>query len=125
MSANARLLPDPEYQVAIIFGSDPSRAEELAEEVRAEVEWLQAGGEQSYLDTVKELLRTSREEQLQENRFWLQQLEAVIQRGESFTEINRFDEWLEALTLEEVAAAARRYLPEDRYVRVVLFPEDE
>ncbi len=125
VSANARLLPDPEYQVAIIFGSDPSRAEELAEEVRAEVEWLQAGGEQRYLDTVKELLRTSREEQLQENRFWLQQLEAVIQRGESFTEINRFDEWLEALTLEEVAAAARRYLPEDRYVRVVLFPEDE
>ena len=125
VSANARLLPDPEYQVAIIFGSDPSRAEELAEEVRAEVEWLQAGGEQSYLDTVKELLRTSREEQLRENGFWLQQFEAVTRRGESFTEINRFDERLEALTLEEVAAAARRYLPEDRYVRVVLFPEDE
>ena len=125
VSAYASLLPDAEYQVAIIFGSDPSRAEELAREVRAEVEWLQAGGEQSYLDTVKELLRTSREEQLRENGFWVQQLEAVIQRGESFTEINRFDEWLEALTLDEVAAAARRYLPEDRYVRVVLFPENE
>ena len=48
-----------------------------------------------------------------------------MQRGESFAEINRFDEWLEALTLEEVAAAARRYLPEDRYVRVVLLPADE
>ena len=125
VSANASFLPDPEYQVAIIFGSDPARVDELAEEVAAEVEWLRAGGEQSYLDTVKELLRTSREEQLRENRFWLGQIEAAVQRGESFAEINRFDEWLEALTLEEVAAAARRYLPEDRYVRVVLLPADE
>ncbi len=124
VSANASFLPDPEYQVAIIFGSDPARVDELAEEVAAEVEWLRAGGEQSYLDTVKELLRTSREEQLRENRFWLGQIEAAVQRGESFTEINRFEEWLEALTLEEVAAAARRYLPEDRYVRVVLLPDE-
>ncbi len=125
VSANIRSLPDHEYQVAIIFGSDPSRVEELAEEVKAELDWLREGGEQKYLDTVKELLRTSREEQVRDNGFWLNQIEAAMQRGESLTEINRFDEWLEALTLEEVAAAARRYLPEDRYVRVVLFPADE
>ena len=47
-----------------------------------------------------------------------------MQRDEPFTEIGRFDEWLDALTLEDVAAAARRYLTDDRYVRVVLFPED-
>ena len=48
----------------------------------------------------------------------------MTQRGESFTEINRFDELLEALTLEQVAAAAQRYFTGDRYVRVVLLPED-
>ena len=48
-----------------------------------------------------------------------------MQRGESFTEIGSFDEWLEALTLEQVAAAAQRYLTDDRYVRVVLLPEEE
>ncbi len=125
VSAGSRPLPDPEYQVAIIFGSDPSRAEELAAEVAVELEWLRAGGEQRYLDTVKELLRTSREEQLRDNGFWLNGILVATQRGEPLAEINRFDEWLEALTLEQVAAAARRYLPEDRYVRVVLLPEDE
>ena len=125
VSASSRPLPDPEYQVAIIFGSDPSRAEELAAEVAVELEWLRAGGEQRYLDTVKELLRTSREEQLRDNGFWLNGILVATQRGEPLAEINRFDEWLEALTLEQVAAAARRYLPEDRYVRVVLLPEDE
>ncbi len=83
------------------------------------------GGEQKYLDTVKELLRTSRKEQLRVNGFWLSQIQVSVQRGESFTEIVSFDDSLEALTLEQVAAAAQRYLTDDRYVRVVLLPEEE
>ena len=117
-------LPDPEYLVYIVFGSDPSRAQELRDEVLAEVEWLRDGGEQSYLDTAKELLSTPRQEQLRDNGFWLNQIQTVTQRGESFEEINRFDERLDALTLEQVADAARRYLTSDRYVRVVLLPEE-
>ena len=122
---NSRLLPDPEYQASIVFGSDPSRVEELLEEVMQEVDWLRAGGEQKYLDTVKELLRTSRQEQLRDNGFWLSQIRAAVQRAESFTEIVSFEEWLEALTLEQVAAAAQRYFTDDRYVRVVLLPEED
>ena len=103
-------LPDPEYQVSIIFGSDPARAEELFGEVLEELDWLREGGEQKYLDTVKELLSTPREEQLRDNGFWLNQIRTAMQRGKPFEEIFGFDEWLEALTLEQVAGAARRYL---------------
>ena len=125
VSAGLQLQPDPEYQVAIIFGSDPSRVDELLAEVAVELDWLREGGEQRYLDTAKELLRNPREEQLRENGFWLGQIQTVTQRGAAFEEVNRFDERLDALTLEQVAAAAGRYLPDDRYVRVVLLPEDE
>ena len=122
--ASSMSLPDPEYLVYIVFGSDPGRAEELSDEVMAELQWLRDGGEQTYLDTAKELLRTPRQEQLRDNRFWLSQIRAVTQRGESFDEINRFEERLDALTLEQIAEAARRYLTTDRYVRVVLLPEE-
>ena len=122
--ASSMSLPDPEYLIYIVFGSDPSRAQELLDEVMAELEWLRAGGEQTYLDTAKELLRTPRQEQLRDNRFWLNQIQTVMQRGETFDEINRFDERLDALTLEQVAEAARLYLTADRYVRVVLLPEE-
>ena len=124
VNAGSRTLPDAEYEVAIFFGSDPSRVEELLGEVLAQVEWLRAGGEQRYLNTAKELLSTPRQEQLRDNGFWLNEIQIATQRGESFTEINRFDELLEALTLEQVAAAAQRYFTGDRYVRVVLLPED-
>ena len=63
-----------------------------------------------------------REEALRENSFWLNQIRIAARRGESFDQIATFDELLESLTLEEVAAAAERYLTDDRYVRVVLFP---
>ena len=125
VSASGSSLPDQEYSAYVIFGSDPTRVEELFAEVIAEIDWLREGGEQSYLDTVKELMRTSREEQLRDNGFWLGQIRAAAQRGESFSEITGFDERLEALTLEEVASAAERYLTTDRYLRVVLFPVEE
>ena len=118
-------LPDEEYLVSIIFGSDPDRTEELFGEVLDGIAWLQEGGEQEDLDKVKEQLRTLREEDLRENGFWLNQIRAAVQRGEEFTEILGFDDRLDALTLEQVADAAQLYLPSDRYVRVVLFPEEE
>ena len=124
VSASINAIPDPEYLLYVLFGSDPARVDELTAEVAVEVAWLRDGGEQSYLDTVKEQLRTSREVRLRENGFWLNQIEAALQRGESLDEITRFDERLEALTLEDVAAAARRYLLDERYIHVVLLPEE-
>ncbi len=118
-------IPDSEYQVGIIFGSDPDRVEELLGEIELELDWLRGGGEQSYLDTVKEQLRVAYEEDLRENSFWVNQIETVLIRGEPFELITSYEERVDALTLERVAESARRILPMDRWVRVVLYPEDE
>ena len=120
----AQSLPDHEYDVRIAFDSDPARADELLAAVFTEVAWLQAGGEQRYLDTVKELLRSDREERERTNRFWLDQLRGVVETGDPFAVIGGFEQRLDSVTLEQVAAAARRYLLPDRYVRLVLLPEE-
>ena len=123
--ASTSTLPDQEYLNYAIFGSDPDRVDELFGEVIGEIEWLQDGGEQSYLDTAKEILRTARKEQVRENGFWLNQIMAASQRGEPFVEIVGFDERLEALTLEQVAGVTERYFTTDEYLRVVLYPVEE
>ena len=125
VGTRATALPDSDFLFFVIFGSDPDRVEELLGEVESEMDWLRNGGEQSYLDTVKELLRTNREDDLRDNSFWLNRISNTSQRGDSFEAVSQFDVRLDELTLEEVAAAARRYLPMDRFVRVVLYPEDE
>ena len=123
VGAAAYRLPDPEYRLYVYFGSDPERTDELLEEVFATADWVIDGSEQSYLDKAKELLRATREEQLRKNSFWLAQIKRVVERGEEYGVIPRFEQRLEALTLEQVTAAAQRYLRRDRYVRVVLLPE--
>ncbi len=125
VNANLRSLPDPEYQISVFYGSDPDRTDELLNAVLDEVEWLHQGGEQEYLDTVKELLRTPRQEQLRDNSFWLNQIRTVTQRGGSLDTILQFEETLDAITLDQVVAVAQRYLTDDRYIRVVLLPEEE
>ena len=124
-TAGTQTLPDQEYQIYVLFGSDPDRVEELRDEVFGQIDWLQMGGEQKYLDTAKELFRTNREEDLRENNFWLNQIRIAARRGESFDQIVAFDDLLEAMTLEDLAAVAERYLIDDRYVRVVLLPEEQ
>ncbi len=122
VNSRSYALPDAEYLVSIIFGSDPERVEELFGEVMDEVAWLRGGGEQKYLDTVKEQLRTARQEDLRKNGFWLTQIRTAAQRGEPFAEMVGFEDRLDALTLEDVVAAAKLYLTPESYVRVVLFP---
>ena len=118
-------IPDSEYQAGIIFGSDPDRVEELLGEIEIELDWIRDGGEQSYLDTVKEQLRVAFEEDLRENSFWVREIETVLIRGEPFELITNYEERVDALTLDQVVAAAGRILPTDRWVRVVLYPEEE
>ena len=125
VSASTSSIPDSEYQVYAYFGSDPDRVEELFAAIQRELNWLIDGGEQKYLDTSKELFRSSREEQVEENSFWLGQIRSVLQRGEPFDVINGYLDRLDAVTLEQVSAAAERYLTLDRYIRVVLFPQEE
>ena len=124
VGASGSALPDPEYRITVWFSSDPARADELFDEVLNGVDWARDGAEQSDLDTAKEILRSNREEQLRRNGFWLGQIRGAVQRGEPFEAITGFEERLDALTLEEVTEAARRYLSRDRYVRVVLLPEE-
>lgn len=125
VSASTSSIPDSEYQIYAYFGSDPDRVEELFAAIQRELTWLIDGGEQKYLDTAKELFRSSREERVEENSFWLGQMSAVLQHDDSFDVINQYYDRLDAVTLEQVSAAAERYLTFDRYIRVVLYPKEE
>ena len=117
------LLPDPQYWVFVTLGSEPHRADEMLEEVFGAIDWLIAGSEQSDLEQAKEYLREVNVGSRLTNDFWLKQIDVVVKRGEPFSAITGMDQLLEAITLEQVTAAARSYLRRDRYVRVVLLPE--
>ncbi len=117
--------PKEEYEFHIGFGTSPEQAETLRDLVFENLRQLkQAGPEPATLSKVKEILRRERETNLKENEFWLNVLRSYDIHRQDFRLILEYDRLVKGLTVEELRAAAQDYLREDRYVEVILYPEE-
>lgn len=124
VSASSSRIPDEEYSIAISFGSDPERVDELTLQVFAEIRRLaEEPPTAAEVDSVKEQMRRQHELNLRENGYWLSRLVDAYRDGEDPTEILSFDERLAQITPEAIQAAARSFFDFDNYVKVSLRPE--
>ena len=125
-AADIAKYPDSTYGVFISFGADPNRVDELTGASYAIVDDLQANGPTEE-DMVKahEKERRGREEALRTNEFWLSTLgDYAFDPSIDVTgEVEGFQARLDAITASDVQAAVQEYLPLDRYIQVVLYPE--
>jgi zinc protease len=120
------MLPEPTYSASFDFVSDPKRAEELSEAVFTLLDRLRDGGPaESDVRKAKEQARLAYQEALEENYFWLWQLESRLTTpGDDVRYILRYQDALAAVTREQVRHAIQTYLPRDRYVKITLYPEE-
>ncbi len=117
--------PDEEYSVSISFGSAPERADELAAVAFEEIDRIrQEGPDAETVEKVRETQRRSKETQLEQNRYWLGRLQSLDQLGMDYSYVTTY-EFIEGWTADQVQEAALRYLRDDRYVKVVLYPENQ
>jgi zinc protease len=123
--ASSQKLPDNEYTVYIGFGCDPERVEELTEVVFNEIDWIRKGEiDEIYLTKVREIFKRSYEKALKENSFWLNSMALALRRMEDPGTILDRETMINALDADIIAKAARSFLTPDRYIRVVLFPDE-
>jgi zinc protease len=125
VSSNLSLVPAPQYEMWVEFGADPNRVDELVGAVFDQIADLQENGPTAdELAKVQEQLRRNRQEALRDNAFWLRIIERHFTTpGESPDGILDYADQLEALRSADLQAAAQRFLPRDRYVRITLLPE--
>jgi zinc protease len=125
VSAGVEELPDPAYSLSLFFGSDPARVEELTGAAFGVIRELQTEGPAAdKLAAAKEQARRNLEEALEENGFWLSELRYYAEHpGRDPRDLLRRAGRIQAVTAGDVQRAAQEYLPADRYVRVVLYPE--
>ena len=116
--------PHPQFQVAIGFGSDPARAEQLTQAVFAQIDSLKrTGPTPAELEKVREIQRREYETGLRENSYWISALSFADQYGEDAKQIPARARLFETLTVDLVRTAARTYLDTGNYVQVRLVPE--
>jgi len=129
VSVNGSLRDQPAgiYQFVISFGCDPERVDELVASVWADIKLLQEEGpSEEHLANAREASLRSWEVGLEENGSWLNSLEFYLSRGMDPSRILVDPTTsLEEITPSDVADTAGKYLRDDQYVRVTLYPETE
>jgi zinc protease len=119
-------IPEPAYSVAIHFGTDPERVEELIEVIFQEIEKLKKGGATAdELRDAKQAMYRDYETGIKQNRWVLTQLYFRYLEGEDLESLFEYSKFLENLTAEVIHEAAKAYLNTENYVQVILFPEKE
>lgn len=120
-------LPQPEYRIAIYYGTDPGKVEELQKAVFEEIKKIETAGPASEdLQKAKEKLHRERESNLRENGFWLSALSnGYLYKDGDFSNFGKFDEIVDQLSIEKIKTAAKKYFEFDNYYSVTLKPEKQ
>ena len=117
--------PQPGYGTTTVqFGSSPENVEKLSAAVMTEVDRLRREGPTATdLQIVKEADKNDLVTALRQNAYWLNALQSSHVLGRDPKMIPRRSERTDALTVENVHEAIKKYLPADRYTVVTLLPE--
>lgn len=115
--------PKPTWQLSVSFGCEPARLEELVAETLTVLESAREGGlPAGYLEKVREQDLRANEENVRTNGYWLSVLGFRERYGIDQREELDTREFLESFGQADLDAAARRYLPLDRLIRVDKVP---
>jgi len=125
VDCNIEGYPKRFHRTQIGFGCEPERGEELADEVIAQIKKIQSEPiSEDDIAKLKETARRERETNLRSNSWWLGKIEAVLvftyQPLWYASDIEKAINWI---TVENIQAAANKYLNTENYVQVFLQPE--
>ncbi|MFW6302498.1 MAG: M16 family metallopeptidase [Bacteroidales bacterium] len=123
---NASKTPEEEYTITVFFSCDPDRVEELTDGVFEEIKKLQEDGPTDVdLNKVIEKQKRAWEDNLQENRFWMNKLQEVEEGSMNAKDMDKYPKYIDKLNNKTLKAAANTFLNTDQYIRVVLKPESD
>ncbi|MCG2617637.1 insulinase family protein [Terrimonas sp. NA20] len=112
------------YTVSANIPCGPENVGKLTDSLYALIKHVQEKGlEQKDLDKVKETWKKQYRVGVQNNNYWLSALSNSWINKEDPENILTFEQKVDALTLEDIQAAAKKFLPLDKAVKAVLYPE--
>ena len=113
------------YTVSANIPCGPENVAKLTDSLMGIIKTIQEKGvEQKDLDKVKETWKKQYHVGLQSNDFWLNSLSLGWINRENPENILNYEEKVNALTVKDLQEAAQQFLPLDKVVKAVLYPEN-
>ena len=117
--------PYVHYSISASIPCGPENVSKLTDSLMAIIKTVQDNGvEQKDLDKVKETWRKQYHVGLQSNDYWMNSLSNGWINRENPENILDYEEKVNALTVQDLQEAAKKFLPLDRVVKAVLYPEN-
>jgi len=118
--------PDPSYNMVIFFSSNPEREQELSEKTFAIMNSLKADGiSEEDVKTEIEKLRREHETNIRENSYWKNLLVNINEGRTTHDDYLNYMDMINALSVESLNQAAKKFFNENNYYKVVLLSEDK
>jgi len=119
-------IPYGNYSVGISLPTGPEHVDKVIAATFAEIARLQEKGpDAAELDKVKTGWIQNHRRSLRENGYWVANLQSALTEGTDPASILSVEKQVQALTADDIKAAARRYFDTRNYVQVVLNPETQ
>ncbi|MBL0937328.1 MAG: insulinase family protein [Gemmatimonadaceae bacterium] len=116
--------PRQEWQVVVSYGSAPDKADSLFAAVRSELDSLRrVPPSQAEVDRVREKQRRALEVQRKQNNYWTGAIRSRVENGDPLEGLAKEEELYASLSIEKLAAAAKKFFDETNRARFVLLPE--
>jgi zinc protease len=113
------------FRSTVIFTCEPSRSDELADEVLEQIKLIQTTAvDQKYVDKVNEAYRRSRETNLRSNSWWVSKIDSILaMENEPMTEVTDANVIPSLTTVESMQQYAKKYYDTSKCIKVFLKPE--
>jgi zinc protease len=125
LSGSVYKRPYVHYKVTASIPCGPENIGKLTDSLMAIIKTIQdKGPEQKDLDKVKETWKKQYHVGLQSNDYWMNSLTNGWINRENPENILDFEEKVDALTVHDIQEAAKKFIPLDKVVKAVLYPEN-
>ena len=125
-SGSASKYPTGRYSFNIGYGTGVDKYESLMKSALDEINKIKKDGP-TKVDLEKFMIeqKRQRELELKENGFWLGTIVGSLMNNENPTNVLRFQNDLDKVTIQTIKEVANKYLKEDRLFKFILLPEDK
>lgn len=119
--------PREQYSITVSFNSDPDKTEELMDAAKEVIQKaIDEAPSELDMTKVKETQKQGRIKNMKENRFWQGQIMRRQEEDKDFDNISieSYNERVDKLTPAQIQAAAALYFDYNRYIEIVMDPEE-
>jgi zinc protease len=126
VSGSPSLYPRKEYSLTVSFGCNPVRVTEMVNAAFQQIDSLkQLLPTTEDVQKVQEIQRRQHEIHLKENQYWLRELHSSYWHGGNPEHMLDYPKLVNGLKANDIQDAAKKYFDVNKYVKVVLVPEEK